>query len=95
MKKVLLGLLVCSSVATVAITSASAFKGGNSTTTNTIQNQSSYVDLNNDGICDNSVSCANGQFFVDSNNDGICDNYNFKTCGNRSGRGRGCGRIRM
>lgn len=33
---------------------------------------SNYVDINNDGICDNYGTNEN---YIDANNDGICDNY--------------------
>lgn len=57
-----------------------------------------YVDLDNDGVCDNygtgngtggQGSCAG---YVDADGDGICDNYgNGYGCGNGQGNGNGYG----
>lgn len=40
-----------------------------------------YVDLDNDGVCDN-YGTGNGTGYVDADNDGVCDNYG-------AGNGRG------
>ena len=57
-----------------------------------------YVDLDNDGVCDNygtgngtggQGSCAG---YVDADNDGVCDNYGAGYgCGNGQGNGNGYG----
>ena len=65
---------------------------------------SSFVDENNDNICDNRAArisdgtCQRGEFFVDADQDGVCDNFNDagngcprKNGGN--GFGRGCRRF--
>ena len=55
-----------------------------------------YVDLDNDGVCDNygSDNCANGQGscpgYADADGNGVCDNY-ANGCGNGRGSGYGCG----
>lgn len=55
-----------------------------------------YVDLDNDGVCDNygtgngtggQGSCAG---YVDADGNGVCDNY-ANGCGNGRGSGYGCG----
>lgn len=53
----------------------------NSTTIKTDQNTTgrSFVDKNNDGVCDNNATGRQGfrsRNFVDKNNDGVCDNRN-------------------
>ena len=55
-----------------------------------------YVDLDNDGVCDNygCDNCANGQGscpgYADADGNGVCDNY-ANGCGNGRGSGYGCG----
>ena len=57
-----------------------------------------YVDLDNDGVCDN-YGTGNGtggqgsrSGYVDADGDGICDNYgNGYGCGNGQGNGNGYG----
>ncbi len=49
-----------------------------------------YVDNNNNGICDNSENRTvknRGNNYVDADNDGVCDNYSANT-----GRGNGYGK---
>ena len=53
-----------------------------------------FVDANNDGVCDNagtacprSEGCAQGSNFVDQNGDGVCDNAADGKC-TKKGKGR-------
>lgn len=46
-----------------------------------------YVDINDDGICDNKNLDTNTQKrnnYVDNNNDGVCDNKSINTQGNNN-----------
>lgn len=49
---------------------------------------SNYVDIDNDGICDNYGTNKN---YIDTNNDGICDNYTNATSSNHYGMHHGNG----
>ena len=52
-----------------------------------------YVDLDNDGVCDNyGAGQGSRSGYVDADGDGICDNYgNGYGCGNGQGNGNGYG----
>ena len=78
MKKLVSGVIISALVITAGTASAFAYHGRYNQTYKLNQN---YVDLNNDGICDNNnVTGGNGLNFVDANGDGICDNNG--ACGN-------------
>lgn len=86
MKKLLSGVIISTLIITAGTASAFAFHGKQATKTN-----NNYVDLNNDGICDNKDTCGNGSYFIDENGDGICDNMG--TCP-KDGTGRQLGKHR-
>ena len=90
MKKLLSGVIISALVITAGTVSAFAYHG--------TQNQiykfnkiTNYVDLNNDGICDNKYNCGKGLYFIDANGDGICDNLD--SCP-KDGTGRQLGKHR-
>ena len=79
MKKVLLGVMVCSFVLASGVTVFAMGRHGNGTGYGRY-----YVDANGDGVCDNYGSTTGyGRYHVDANGDGICDNY-----GSATGYGR-------
>ena len=47
--------------------------------------RSSFVDADNDGVCDNKSADKQGSNFVDADNDSVCDN---RVSGANCGRGR-------
>ena len=41
----------------------------------------SFVDADNDGICDNKKNGCQNRNFTDADNDGVCDHKSAETCG--------------
>ncbi len=48
-----------------------------------------YIDLNNDGICDNQAAGYGGRCFIDNDGDGVCDYYGTR-CYNDCAEGYYC-----
>ena len=71
--------IIAGVIITIAIIGAIGFVYAQQTASNVVAKGTSFVDADNDGVCDHAQSgdCpyknqANG--FVDANNDGVCDN---------------------
>jgi hypothetical protein len=81
MNQKIIGIIVGVVIALVVIGALGfvyAQQTGNKTNNNPVKG-TNFVDVDNDGVCDNAQSgtCPNknkGNGFVDENNDGVCDN---------------------
>ena len=104
MKKLVTGILTAVLVLGVGVTSAFAAGRGchfrdeyNDGVCNFAYTSCTFVDADEDGICDNCGinidEMGYSRHYIDADNDGVCDNYTEGVCPqNGAGRGYGCRR---